>query len=637
MKKATRLLLALCAIFVLIAGVFPGQEIPSETEKPVEGPNDPVELEAFVDGMMKAHMEANHIAGATFSYVKDGEIFFAKGYGYADVEKKKPVKAEETMFRPGSVSKLFTWTAVMQLYEQGKLDLDADINTYLKDFKIPDKFGKPITLKNLMTHTPGFEEMIDDMAVKDPKDLWTLKKYVSTNIPDRVLPPGELTAYSNYGTGLAGYIVEVVSGIPFEEYVEKNIFEPLNMTISTFRQPIPAHLKDYMSNGYTFKKGVFNAEIFEIINGMSPAGALSSCATDMANFMIAHLQFGQFGENKILEEETAKLMQSLLFTNHPKVSGNAYGFWEVFANNLRTIGHGGDTIWFHSLLVLIPEKNEGFFVSYNSVGGGGSPRIDLTYALIDRYYPAEMPEPKPRTDSQTRIKQCIGNYRPTRVIHSNWAKLMALMMNFTVKTTDEGNLLAAGRQWYEIEPYVFQEIGGRDKVAFKADENGKVTNMMLDSVPYFAFVKVPWYQSPNFSYLLLAVCGILFLTSLRWPLSAIFRKVCKCHAEENPAPKSARWIAGVMSVLYLVFVAGLAISIQDQMALMFGLPLQVKILLALPLLSALLTLLAIIFMVIAWMKKHWSWCARLHYTLVVLASIATLWFLNYWNLLGYKL
>ena len=330
-------------------------------------------------------------------------------------------------------------------------------------------------------------------------------------------------------------------------------------------------------------------------------------------------------------------MQSLLFTNHPKVSGNAYGFWELFANDMRTIGHGGDTIWFHSLLVLIPEKNDGFFISYNSAGGGGSPRIDLTYALLDRYCPAEIPAPKPLSDSQERIKQCMGNYRPTRVIHSTWAKLMALMSNYTVKTTDEGNLLAAGRQWVEIEPYIFQELDGRDKIVFKTDEKGHVSNMVLDSLPYFAFVKIPWYQSPNFSYFLLAVCGILFLTSLRWPLSTIFRKLCKCKTEESPAPKSARWVAGVMSILYLVFVVGLFMSVQDEMSIIFGLPMQVKILLAFPLLAALLTLFAIIFMAIAWRKKYWTWCARLHYTLVVLASIATLWFLNYWNLLGYKL
>ncbi|MBN1225272.1 MAG: beta-lactamase family protein [Candidatus Aminicenantes bacterium] len=637
MKKACRYTIILLFILLIIPGLFQGQESPPKAEEAFVGPKDPAEMGAFVDGIMRAHMKANHIAGATFSFVKDGEIFFAKGYGYADVEKRKPVKAAETMFRPGSVSKLFTWTAVMQLYEQGKLDLDADVNIYLEDFKIPDTYSKPITLKNLMTHTPGFEEMIKDMAVREPENLWTLQKYIATNMPARILPPGELTAYSNYGTGLAGYIVEKISGMPFEEYIEKNIFQPLNMGISTFRQPLPPNLKDYMSTGYTFKNGLFNAEIFELLNGMAPAGGLSSCATDMANFMIAHLQYGQFGENRILKEDTSKLMQTLLFTNHPKVNGNAYGFWEEKLNDLRTIGHGGDTIWFHSLLVLIPEKNEGFFVSYNSVGGGGSPRMHLMQALLDRYYPADKPEPKPLSDNRKRLEQCSGNYRPTRVVQTNWAKLMALMMNSTIKVTKEGNLLGAGRQWVEVEPYIFQEIAGQDKLVFEANDKGEVTNMFIDSVPYFAFVKVAWYESPLFSYALLAVCGILFLTTLRWPLGAIFRKICKCREEENAAPRIFRWFAGIFSILYLAFFIGIFISISDEMALLFGIPAQVKILLAFPLVSALLTLFALLFMMLAWAKKYWSWCARFHYTLVVLASIAMLWFLNFWNLLGYKL
>ena len=637
MNKSSQRFLTLILIFFLTYGLYWGQENSLEKTRIAAGPTDPMELEAFVDGIMRAHMEANHIAGATFSYVKDGEIFFAKGYGYADVEKKNPVKESQTMFRPGSISKLFTWTAVMQLYEQGKLDLDMNINTYLKDFKIPDTFDQPITLKHLMTHTPGFEEMINFMGVKDAGDLWTLKEYVSSNIPARVLPPGKLTAYSNYGTALAGYIVEAVSDMPFEEYIEKNIFDPLGMKISTFRQPIPESIKEYMSKGYTYKRGLFNAEMFELINGMAPAGALSSCAADMANFMIAHLQHGQYEGNRILKEETSRLMQSLLFTNHPEVNGNAHGFWELYANGLRTIGHGGDTIWFHSLLVLIPEKNEGFFVSYNSVGGGGSPRMDLTYALIDRYYPDETAEPKPLSDSQDRIQQCLGNYRPTRVVHTNWAKLSALMMNYKVSTTEKGNLFVMGKQWQEIKPYIFQEIGGENKVVFNGDNEGKITTMLVDSIPYFAFVKVPWFETPGFSYTLLGICGFFFLTTLLWPLRVISGKLCRHKREENTrAPSSGRLVASIFSVLYLIFFIGLLMTIQDEMAFIFGIPAQIKILLAFPLIAAVLTLFGIIFLAIVWIKKYWNWCARLHYTLVVLSSIATLWFLNYWNLLGYK-
>jgi CubicO group peptidase (beta-lactamase class C family) len=627
MKTASRILFVLFSTLLIIPNSSLGQD--NMIEK--------ADLEAFVDGIMRAHMEANHIAGATFSFVKDGEIFFAKGFGFADVEHKKPVLAESTMFRPGSISKLFTWTAVMQLYEQGKLDLDEDINKYLDVFKIPETFPQPITMKHLMTHTAGFEEMIDHMAVREGKDLWTLERYVSTNIPARIFPPGKFTAYSNYGAALAGYIVQKISGLPFEEYVEKNIFQPLGMKTSTFRQPLPSYLEDHMSQGYTFKKGVFHKEMFELLNGVAPAGSLSSCATDMAYFMIAHLQLGRFGDHRILEEQTARLMHSLLFTNHPEVSGNAYGFWELKANHLRTIGHGGDTIWFHSLLVIIPEKNAGFFVSYNSVGGGGSRRTDLAYAILDRYFPVEKSDTMHVSADKQRIQSCAGDYRPTRVVQTKWTKLMSLMMNLSFKVTRDGHLYGAGKQWIEVEPYVFREIGGKNKLVFQADKEGHISNMFIDSLPYFAYVRVPRHEAPLFSYALLGVCGLLFLTTLRWPFAAFFRKVCGKRREENPAPRAFRWAAGGLSILYLVFFIGLAISVSDEMKVIFGVPTEVKILLALPLISALLTLVAVVFLIKAWLKKYWTRCARLHYTLVVLASFATLWFLNLWNLLGYKL
>jgi CubicO group peptidase (beta-lactamase class C family) len=204
---------------------------------------------------------------------------------------------------------LFTWTAIMQLYEQGKLDLDRDVNEYL-DYKIPDAFGKPITLKNIMTHTPGFEEQIKDLfTVGNSKPV--LGEYLKTHIPGRVYPPGTVPAYSNYATAVAGYIVERVSGRPFDEYVAENILKPLKMTRSTFSQPLPSELAPLMSNGYRLGSG--SAEAFEVVNPY-PAGSLSSSATDMAQFMIAHLQDGQLGDARILKPETARLMHSRLTT-----------------------------------------------------------------------------------------------------------------------------------------------------------------------------------------------------------------------------------------------------------------------------------------------------------------------------------
>jgi CubicO group peptidase (beta-lactamase class C family) len=280
------------------------------------------DVEAFLDGLVPLQLKRDDIAGATVSVVKDGKVLFAKGYGYADVEKKKPVSAQDTLFRPGSISKLFTWTSIMQLYEQGKLDLDRDINDYL-DFKIPEAFGKPITLKNVMTHTPGFEEQVKDLfTVGNSKP--DLGQYLKTHIPGRVYPPGTVPAYSNYATAVAGYIVERVSGRPFDEYVTENILKPLKMTHSTFTQPLPSELAPLMSNGYRLGSG--SAESFEVVNPY-PAGSLSSSATDMAQFMIAHLQDGQLGDARILKPETARLMHSRLFALDDAANAMCYGFY----------------------------------------------------------------------------------------------------------------------------------------------------------------------------------------------------------------------------------------------------------------------------------------------------------------------
>ena len=243
------------------------------------------DIESFLDGLVPLQLEQSDIAGATIAVVKDGKVLFAKGYGYADVQKKKPVSPQDTLFRPGSISKLFTWTAIMQLFEQGKLDLDRDVNDYL-DFKIPEAFGKPITLKNIMTHTPGFEEQVKDLISTTPVSP-NLGDYLKRHIPGRIYPPGTVPAYSNYATAVAGYIVQRVSGRPFEDYIAENIFKPLNMTHSTFAQPLPAELTPLMSSGYQLASDP--AQKFEIVNPF-PAGSLSSSASDMALFMLAHLQ-----------------------------------------------------------------------------------------------------------------------------------------------------------------------------------------------------------------------------------------------------------------------------------------------------------------------------------------------------------
>jgi CubicO group peptidase (beta-lactamase class C family) len=501
-------------------------------------------------------------------------------------------------------------------------------------------------MNNLLSHTPGFEDLGGGMWALTVKDLAPLGSWLAAHIPARVRPPGEVTSYSNYGTALAGYIVELVSGTPFEAYIEQNIFKPLGMSHSTFREPLPADLAPDMSTAYTYKNGLFKAEDFELLNGMNPAGSLSASAVDMAQFMIAHLQDGRFGDQRILKEETARFMHTRLFGHDPRIAGNAHGFWEANVNGLHLIEHGGDTLCFHSQLALIPEKNLGWFVSYNTPNGAS--RGELFEAFLNRYYPPAVPAPAPAIkalpDAAARLAKIRGTYGITRRSYKTYEKAAALMMAIKVAPTKEGTLLVAlpgavggGRQYVEVEPWVFRQLEGRDTIVFKPETDGRIKYAFTDGIPHMGLVKLSWNETPGFHYFLIGLCVFLFLTAtLGWPLAALSRFLCRRKCEGVKGPKAARWLAGLMSALFIVFLLLVLAALSDQKAAMVGLPPMLKIGLALPLIAAVLAAGVLFFVIKAWTRKYWTRCHRLHYTLVFVAALAFLWFLNFWNLLGWR-
>jgi CubicO group peptidase (beta-lactamase class C family) len=321
---------------------------------------DAQDVNAFLDGYMLYALKKADAAGAVVVVVKDGQVVTERGFGYSDVATQKPVDPKKTLFRPGSISKLFLWTAVMQLQEQGKLDLDADINKYL-DFKVPPKDGKPVTMRNLMTHTPGFEEWGKRLFVADASRLGTLREFVS-HVPVRIYEPGKTIAYSNYGAALAGYIVQRVSGEPFSDYIDHHILTPLDMHRSTFVQPLPANLAPDMEPSYALASQP--AKSFEFVNG-APAGSMSATGDDMSHFMIAHLQNGRYGGGQILKPETAKYMHQTAFTPVPPLNGMALGFYREDKNGHAVVAHAGDTGKFHSELHLLIDDNVGLFISFS--------------------------------------------------------------------------------------------------------------------------------------------------------------------------------------------------------------------------------------------------------------------------------
>ncbi len=642
----------LCILITLLLALFYGllqaqepeiNQYPSTAED-ITAPVtiDPIDLENFVDGIMAVNIPYKHIAGATFAAVKDGKILFKKGYGLADIEKNKPVTSDKTLFRPGSISKLFTWTAVMQLYEQGKIELDKDINQYIKGFSIPETYAEPITMVHLLSHTPGFEEKSIGMAARKPKDIMALKDFLKKYMPQRIRPPGQITSYSNYGTSLAGYIVECISGIPFEEYIEENIFEPLGMENSSFRQPLPDRLLENMSVGYKYENGVFEPDEFELINGMAPAGGLSITSEDIAKFMIAHLQNGHTNEGEILKEETARLMHTTLFTHDRRLSGNAYGFWEWTYNGLNTIGHGGDTFLFHSYLILVPEQNLGFFVSYNSVGGGGASRVQLIESILDRYFPysLEMDTETNEKQKKQNLNKFSGTYRSTRVNHSSIEKLGQLVSTIKINAIKGHSLLISSgpnkSQWIQKEPLVFQKIRSQDKLLFREDKKGRITHLFFGDSPTAAFVKLKRNETPVFHFFILGLTLSVFLTTLSWPLGALRRRVCSPLSEKPDAPRLFRLTAGIMSGLCILFSIFLLSILRNPEQLIYGVPFTLKILLTFPFVAIVLAVGVLFFSVAAWIKKYWNRCGRLYYFFIFITFIVFLWFLNYWNLLGFK-
>ena len=364
-------------------------------------------LPAFVDGLLAQQLISREVAGATVTVVHDGKILFTRGYGWQDVARRIPMDPARTLIRPGSVSKLVTWTALMQLVEQGKVDLDADVNSYL-DFKIPDREGQKILVRHLLDHRPGFEDR-GGITVEDPKSYLPLREWMRSNIPNRVRPSGVETAYSNYGSALAGYIVERVSGRPFESYVQANIFRPLGMTRSTFLDPSGALLND-RAQGYKFENGRFVQQPMEYYQNIAPAGSIFATSNDMARFMLAHLNDGAYGA-RILKPATARLMRESRSSNTPGLPGFAAGMFVFRETGPRLVGHGGNTTDFHSQLVLAPEAGLGFFVSYTGGQGSYAARTELTNALIGRLFPVS---PAPRWTGPDAGPLPVGAWRTNR-------------------------------------------------------------------------------------------------------------------------------------------------------------------------------------------------------------------------------
>jgi len=486
------------------------------------------DLGAWLDGYIPASIEQAKIAGAVVSVVKDGRLLLSKGYGYADVAAKTPMDPGRTLVRVGSTSKLFTWTAVMQLVEQGKLDLDKDVNDYL-DFRLPERPDGPVTMNELMTHRGGFEEGLREILITDPAKLITTEQYLKEHRRPRLFPAGEVPAYSNYGTALAGYIVERISGEPFEDYVEKHILAPLDMQHSTFRQPLPARFEADMSKGYMSEDQPPRA--FEMVT-TAPAGSLSTTADDMAAFMIAHLQDGRFDGRQILQPETARFMHSPSLPHPPGFATMAHGFFSATHNGRWVIGHGGDTIVFHTDMNLLPEEGVGIFVNFNSRGAGDAVygvRRRLFDDFMDRYFPDPAPEQGPPAiaDATVHAREIAGKYQSSRRIETGFLRLFYVLNQIDLTANGDGTISLAsarGEKFREVAPDLWRQVGGDHELKI-THADGQVT--IADSEdPTSVLQPVPTARNATLNlFILLGSVVVLSLVLVSWPIGWRYRRL----------------------------------------------------------------------------------------------------------------
>ena len=519
------------------------------------------DLGPFLDGLMNAELTQHDIAGAVITVVKDGQILLCKGFGYSDFARRQTVVPDRTLFRPGSITKLFTGIAVMQLVEAGKIDLDRDINDYL-DFKIPATFVQPITMRNLLTHTAGFDQRLRNLFVSRREELQPLRDYLIAEMPDRLFSPGAVPAYSNYGLALAGYIVERVSGVPFKEYVRYQIFRPLQMNHSSFDQPLPEDLLPDMSNGYNTASGPPGG--FEFVQAL-PAGALSSTGYDMGRFMGALLNQGALEGAQILSPDSLQKMEDRVLVLDPQLNAMGLVFIERRPSGPRIIGHAGDTVYFHSDLILIPEHKVGFFVSLNSAGNDGKlNQEEIVQAFLARYYPASAATTQPIASQSKDGDLVKGFYQSSRRSDSTFLRSLALANQANV-TADTNGVLTIDSfkdsrgtpiRWQEIAPLIYREINGEKLIGFRHGQNEEIADLVPDW-PIAVFQKVSLTQSrPFVLWVIGPALGFIALTAALFPIAMIVRwRYKRPLFESNIGAK----ILYLLSRLWCVIIVALAV------------------------------------------------------------------------------
>ncbi len=641
----------LAALALLTAPAATAQEATAPAAAPATGaapaapsvpPLDPVRLEAYVDGWMTDAMDRAHVAGASVAVVQNGQVVLKKGYGFADLNPRRPVDADRTLFRIGSISKTFTWILVMKEVEEGRIRLDRPINLYLPEkVRLPGRL-REVTVRNLMEHTPGFEDRaLGQLFENDPRRVRPLDLYLRQERPGRDRAPGVLSSYSNYGVGLAGAAVALGEGKAFERVVEDDITVPLGMRHTTFREPraerrglpaaMPKSLRPWVSAGYGWRGGGFVENDYEYIGQIAPAGSASSTAGDMSRYMLMLLGDGVWNGKTIFGPRAARAFRSPLRQTPAGMNGWAHGFIVYdLPGGHRGYGHDGATIAFHSKMVVVPELGLGIFITTNSENGHRLARV-FPEALVQHFYAKPAPFPRPASRELARSADMFtGSYLTTRRANGGLEGFVGLLIG-AAEVTERGGRLVTGqggeaRSWVPDGPLAegrFVSTTGDDRLFFRMQDGRAVS--FRDEMNAATMKRAPFTERASTLGLGAGLTGFAAITTL---IGLALRN--RRELRQNPIQSRASMVQTMQAGLWvaaLALFAAFATQAEDVQKVMYGWPGPLLITAsACALVAAALTLVTIAALPAVWQGGRrvdsWTVSRKLSFTVTVLIYAA---------------
>ncbi|WP_449064452.1 serine hydrolase domain-containing protein [Planomonospora algeriensis] len=595
---------------------------------------DRAALADFFDRAVPDRLTRDRVPGAVVSVVAGDRTVFTGGYGLADMRRGVAFDPARSLVRIGSITKLFTWTAVMQQVEAGRLDLDADVNRYLKAFKVPSTYPEPVTLRTLMDHTAGFEERAVGIGARTAADVPPLGEQLAEHLPARIRPPGEISAYSNHGAALAGHLVGEVTGERYDAYVRRHLLAPLGMTRSTAAEPVPGHLAADLARGYDSDTDPLEAVPFTF-DRLPPDGSISATAGDMANFMIAQLNGGRFRGTAVLGPETAERMHRRSFAADPRLGGYAHGFMDRTINGHRVLMHDGSWEGFQSALVLVPGCDLGLFLSANGTGGTET-LAELTLTFLDRFAPpreasepAAAPEAAPAPPLSRTAPQA-GFYTPTRHNESTIEKILVLLGPSRLTVDGDGTVRFKGAEWTPRGDGLYVRADGRDRLVFLEGRDRR--RYAATDGPAYQLMTAA--QGPILNLVVLLAFTVAAVSALAVPVAALWRRVRRRPTAATAAWRTARALAAGAAGAGLAFLVLLAVQLfGDTGDFLYGATTGMQVLLAVPLAVLAMTAAAGVCTVKGW--RGAGVAARVHQVVLFAGLAALVWFLWQWNLVGW--